>query len=102
MAQVQPLVKALRSCKLQGAAKEKKKKHCPLPTEVYFVVRWEKSTRELLSLVLNFETNILIFTYFLKFFAARRLSVDAMPWLLTACGAQALGAVGFSSCGTWA
>ena len=33
------------------------------------------------------------------FIAAHRLSLVAMPWLLTACGAQALGAVGFSSCG---
>ena len=75
------------------------------PTEVSFVVRCEKSTRQLLSLVLNVETNILfniyLFLNFLMhwvFIAAHRLSLVAMPWLLTACGAQALGAVGFSSC----
>lgn len=53
--------KGIEILQVAGCSKRKKKStgDSPLPTEVYFVVRWEKSTRQLLSLVLNFETNIL-------------------------------------------
>lgn len=53
--------KGIEILQVAGCSKRKKKStgDSPLSTEVYFVVRWEKSTRQLLSLVLNFETNIL-------------------------------------------
>ena len=53
-----------RSRKPRGMAKKKKKEQeeaedPTLPTKDSFVVRCENSTRQLLSLVLNFETDIL-------------------------------------------